>query len=151
MAGLACQDTRYKGPRLPDCAPEQYNNPSTDQPTVSYQRKVTLSCGTRLVSGITRRKDPLTRSPVVRTQGHPRMPRRMQHDHSHQLTLFVSTIQDVSFGVGVAWREQGMWKMRVSSRGKHITTVDAALFATDMVTKKLVSHSRKQITAPQRS
>ena len=65
------------------------------------------------------------------------MPRRMQPDHSHQLTLFVSTNQDVSFGVGVAWREQSVWKMRVSLLGKHITTADAALFAIGMVMDNL--------------
>jgi hypothetical protein len=63
----------------------------------------------------------------------------MQPDHPHQLTLFVSTNQDVSFGVGAAWKEESVWKTRVSSLGKHITTADAALFAIGMVTKNLVS------------
>lgn len=76
---------------------------------------------------------------VIRTQGYSSMPRRMQPDHSHQLTLSVSMIQDVSFGVGVAWKERGMWKTRVSPLGKHITTADTALFAIDMVMKNLVS------------
>jgi len=78
-------------------------------------------------------------TPVIRTQGYSSMPRRMQPDHSHQLTLFVSTIHDVSFGVGVAWKERGTWKTEVSSLGKHITTADAALFAIDMVMENLVS------------
>jgi hypothetical protein len=54
------------------------------------------------------RADPITASPVIRTQGYSSMPRRMQPDHSHQLTLFVSTHQNVSFGVGAAWKEQGV-------------------------------------------
>jgi hypothetical protein len=86
-----------------------------------------------------RKEDPLTASPMIRTQGHSSMPRRMQPDHSHQLTLFVSTNQDVSFGVGAAWKERGVWKTRASSLGKHITTADAALFAIGMATKNLVS------------
>jgi hypothetical protein len=85
------------------------------------------------------RADPITASPVIRTQGYSSMPRRMQPDHSHQLTLFVSTNQNVSFGVGAAWKEQGVWKTRVSSLGKYITTADAAVFAIGMVTKNLVS------------
>lgn len=81
----------------------------------------------------------------------------MQPDHSHQLTLFVSTIQDVSFGVGAAWKEQGGWKTRVSSLGNYITTVDAPLFAIDMVTKNLVStlskadHSTAEIVTESRT
>lgn len=86
-----------------------------------------------------RRANPLTTNPVVRTRGYSSMPRRMQPDHSHQLTLFVSTIQDVSFGAGAAWKEQGVWKTRVSSLGKQITTAEAALFAIDMVMENLVS------------
>lgn len=67
------------------------------------------------------------------------MPRRMQPDHSHQLTLFVSTYQDVSFGVRVAWKERYLWKTRGSLLDKHITTADAAVFAIDMTTKNLFS------------
>jgi len=63
----------------------------------------------------------------------------------------------VSFGVGAAWKEQGVWKARVSSLGKHITTVDAALFAMDMITKNLVltlskaSHSTAEIVTESRT
>ena len=85
------------------------------------------------------RTDAPAATPVIRTQGYSSMPRRMQPDHSHQLTLFVSTIHDVSFGAGVAWKERGTWKTKVSSLGKHITTADAALFAIDMVMEDLVS------------
>lgn len=85
------------------------------------------------------RTDAPVANPVIRTQGYSSMPRRMQPDHSHQLTLFVSTSQDVSFGVGAAWKERGVWKTRMSSLGKHITTADAAVFAIDMVMKNLVS------------
>ena len=67
-----------------------------------------------------RRADPLTAIPVVRTKGYQSIPRRMQPDHSHQLTLYVSTIQDVGFGAGAAWKEQGVWKTRVSSLGNLI-------------------------------
>jgi hypothetical protein len=85
------------------------------------------------------REDPPTESPVTRIRSYSSMPRRMQPDHSHQLTLFVSTYQDVSFGAGVAWKERYVWKMRGSSLGKHITTADAAVFAIDMTTKNLIS------------
>jgi len=85
------------------------------------------------------RTDAPAAIPVIRTQGYPSMPRRMQPDHPHQLTLFVSTIHDESFGVGVAWKERGTWKTKVSSLGKHITSADAALFAIDMVMENLVS------------
>ena len=104
-----------------------------------------------------RRAEPVTASPVIQTQGYSSMPRRMRPDYSHQLTLFVSTDQDVSFGVGAAWNEQGVWKTRVSSLGKHITTADAALFAIGMVTEKLVStlskadHNTAEIVTESRS
>ncbi|KAM0705428.1 hypothetical protein Q7P35_008218 [Cladosporium inversicolor] len=83
--------------------------------------------------------DPLTASLVIRTQGHQSLPRKMQPDHSHQVTLFASMNQEVSFGVGAAWKERGVWKTSVSSLGKHITTADAVLFAIDMIMKSLVS------------
>jgi hypothetical protein len=85
------------------------------------------------------RAESLTASPVIRTRGYSGMPRRMQPDHSHQLTLFVSADQDVSFGAGAAWKEQGVWETRVSSLGKHITTADATLFAIGMVMENLTS------------
>jgi hypothetical protein len=80
----------------------------------------------------------------------------MQADHSHQLTLFVSTNKDVSFGVGIAWRERCAWKTKVSSLGRHITTADAALFAIGMATKNLISilsrahHSHAEIVTESR-
>jgi hypothetical protein len=83
--------------------------------------------------------DSFKASPVIRTQSHSRMPQRMHPDHSLQLTLFVSTMKDINFGVSVAWRERGAWKTKVSSLGKHITTADAALFAIGMATKTLIS------------
>jgi hypothetical protein len=85
------------------------------------------------------REDPPAENPIIRLRSYSSMPRRMQPDHSHQLTLFVSTYQDVSSGVGVAWKEQYVWKTRGSSLGKHITTADAAVFAIDMTTKNLIS------------
>ena len=85
------------------------------------------------------RTDAPAATPVIRTQGYLSMPRRMSPDDSHQLTLFVSTIQDVSFGVSVAWKERGTWKTKGSSLGKHITEADAAVFAIDMTLKNLVS------------
>jgi hypothetical protein len=63
----------------------------------------------------------------------------MQPDHSHQLTLFVSTEEDISLGVGVAWKERHAWKTIGSSLGKHITTADAAVFAVGIVTNNLIS------------
>jgi hypothetical protein len=67
------------------------------------------------------------------------MPQRKQPDHPQQLTLFVSTAKDVSFGVGVAWRERYVWKTKVSSLGNYTTTADAALFAIGMAAKNLIS------------
>jgi hypothetical protein len=86
-----------------------------------------------------RRADSLSAGPVIRTQGYSTIPQRMQPDHSHQLTLFVRTEEDISLGVGAVWKERHAWKTIRSSLGKHITTADAALFAIGMVTKKLVS------------
>jgi hypothetical protein len=63
----------------------------------------------------------------------------MQPDHPQQLTLFVSTAKDVSFGAGVAWREQYAWKTKASSLGNYTTTTDAALFAIGMAAKNLIS------------
>lgn len=88
---------------------------------------------------LSHRAESLTASPVIRTRGYSGMPRRMQPDHSHQLILFVSANQDISFGAGAAWKEQGVWKTRVSSLGKHITTADATLFAIGMVMENLTS------------
>jgi hypothetical protein len=102
------------------------------------------------------RTDAPAANPVIRTQGYSSMPRRMSPDDSHQLTLFVSTIQNISFGVGAAWKERGEWKTRVSSLGKHITTADAALFAIDMVLGNLAStlskadHSSAEIVTESR-
>lgn len=47
-----------------------------------------------------RRADSLEARPVTRTQGYLSIPQRMQPDHSHQLTIFVSMNKDISFGVG---------------------------------------------------
>lgn len=103
------------------------------------------------------RADPFTTDPVIRIQDCSSMPRRMQPDHSHQLTLFISTNEDVSFGVGAAWKGRGVCQTRLSSVGKHITAADAALFAIGMVTKDLVStlpkadHDRAEIVTESRS
>lgn len=86
-----------------------------------------------------RKVDPPIANPVIRTQGYSQTPQRMQPDHPQQLTLFVSTAKDVSFGVGIAWRERCTWKTKGSSLGNHITTVDAALFAIGMGMKDLIS------------
>jgi hypothetical protein len=146
---------------------------ATGQPSsIGWMRpeKAHRSFGSRLAQQIVRhvsydieygfqlpyRTDAPAAIPVIRTQGYSSMPRRMSPDDSHQLTLFVSTIQDVSFGVSVAWKERGMWKTRVSSLGKHITEADAAVFAIDMVMENLVSilskadHSTAEIVTESR-
>ena len=82
---------------------------------------------------------PVT-SPAIRTQGSSgTLQQRMQPDHPQQSTLFVSTAKDVSFGVGVAWRERRAWKTKVSSKGSYITAADAALVAIGMVMQNLTT------------
>lgn len=104
-----------------------------------------------------RKVDSLAASPVIRTQGYSRVPERMQPDHPQQLTLFVSTAKDVSFGLGIAWRERHVWKTKMSSLGNHITTTDAALFAIGIGVKNLISilsranHRRAEIATESRA
>lgn len=78
-------------------------------------------------------------------------------DHPQQLTLFVSTANDVSFGVGVAWRERYGWKTNVVSLGNYITPADGALSAIGMGVNNLISilsrtyHSFAEIVAESRA
>lgn len=90
-----------------------------------------------------RKADPLETSPVIWIQGYSSITQRIQSDHSNLLTLFLIASKGLSFGVRTVWKQQKMWKMGGSSSGKHITTTDAALFATDMVTNNLVLTLRK--------
>jgi hypothetical protein len=46
----------------------------------------------------------LEAAPVIRTHGYLQMPGRMLFDHPQQMTLFVQTTKDASFGVGAAWK-----------------------------------------------
>lgn len=85
-----------------------------------------------------RKMDSPMASPVVRSQGYSRVPQRMQPEDPQQLTLFVGTAKDTSFGVGVAWRERHAWKTKTSALGKYITTDDAALFAIGMGAKDII-------------
>jgi hypothetical protein len=85
-----------------------------------------------------RKMDPPATSPVIRTQRYPQTPPRMQPDHPQQLTLFVSTAKDVSFGAGVACCSLHAWKTKASSLGNYTTTTDAALFAIGMAAKNLI-------------
>jgi hypothetical protein len=57
----------------------------------------------------------------------------------NQTTDEPCTAKDVSFGAGVAWREQYAWKTKASSLGNYTTTTDAALFAIGMAAKNLIS------------
>ncbi|KAI7704569.1 hypothetical protein KC353_g13409 [Hortaea werneckii] len=75
---------------------------------------------------------------VTRTLSYSQLPTRMLPDSPQQLTLFVSTVKDFSFGVGFAWRERRAWKTKTSSLGKYITAADATLFTIDMVMGSLV-------------
>ena len=59
----------------------------------------------------------------------------MLPDHSQQLTLFVQTTKDASFGVGAARKEWNGWKTKTASLGKYLTEADAALFGISMVGK----------------
>lgn len=103
-----------------------------------------------------RKVDSPTTSPVIRTQGYSQMPQRMQPDNPQQLTLFVSTTKDVSFGLGIAWRECRAWKTKMSSLGNHITTADAAIVAISMGAKNLIpilsrtNHLRAEIVTESR-
>lgn len=55
-----------------------------------------------------------------------------------QLTLFVKTVKDASYGVSAAWKERSVWKTIASSLGKYSTAADAALFAIDMAMRDLI-------------
>lgn len=67
-------------------------------------------------------------NPVIRIKGYSQTPQRMQPDNPQQLTPFVSTTKDATFGLGLAWKEQYAWKTKTSSLGNHIATADAVLF-----------------------
>ena len=96
--------------------------------------------------------------PVVRTHGYLQMPGRMLPDHPQQITMFVQTIKDASFGVGAAWKERDGWETKAASLGKHLTEMDAALFGISrtMVGKDLLSnlsrtnHQRAEIVTNSR-
>ena len=96
-------------------------------------------------------------NPVIRIQGYSQTPQRMQPDNPQQLTLFVSTTKDATFGLGLAWKEQYAWKTKTSPLGNHITTADAALFAIGMGVKNLNSilartdHCRAEIATESRA
>jgi hypothetical protein len=96
-------------------------------------------CAAEWPDELPRRVASLVVSPVVRMQDYSKIPQRTQPDHSTQQTLYVSTIQDVGFGVEVARTERCVRKTKVLLLGNHITTADAALFAICMVVKDLTS------------
>jgi hypothetical protein len=81
--------------------------------------------------------------PVTRTNGYLQMPGRMLPDHPQQMTLFVQTTKDASFGVGAAWKERNGGKTKAASLGKHLTEMDAALFEINMVGKDLLSNQQR--------
>lgn len=85
------------------------------------------------------RQEPTMKALAIRTQRTSRTPIRMLPDYPLQTTLFVELANDVSVGVGVAWKERDGWKTRAASLGKYITETDATIFAIDMALKQLPS------------
>lgn len=49
------------------------------------------------------------------------MPMRMLPDYPLQTTLFVELVEDISAGVGAAWKGRDGWEAKVASLGKLYT------------------------------
>lgn len=70
-------------------------------------------------------------------------PERTTQEQTEVLTLFAASAdaraQNRSLGVGVAWRGQDRWKVKGTSLGRYLTTIDADLFAISSAVKEASS------------